>query len=74
MRVFHESLPADLAIIATNAMAEALDDDANNWHEQHALLIEMLRECRELGADRREFHWHARHHLDCYIHGGLIAP
>ena len=72
MRVFHESLPADLAIIATNAVAEAIDDDANNWHEQHAVLLAMLVECLALGADRRELNWDARHHLDCYVSAGLL--
>lgn len=72
MRVFHESLPADLAVIATNAMAEALDDDASTWHEQHAVLLAMLVECLALGADRRELNWDARHHLECYVTAGLL--
>ena len=72
MKVFHESLPVELVLVATNSMAEALDDDAATWHEQHALLIAMLRECLALGADRRELNWGARHHLDCYVAAGLL--
>ncbi|WP_137139753.1 hypothetical protein [Azospirillum brasilense] len=59
-------------MIITNAMAEAMDDDASNWHEQHAVLITMLGECLDLGVDRREFNWDARHHLDCYVAAGLL--
>ncbi|WP_042442663.1 hypothetical protein [Azospirillum sp. B510] len=72
MKVFHESLPVELVLVATNSMAEVLDDDAATWHEQHALLIAMLRECLALGADRLELNWDARHHLDCYVSAGLL--
>ncbi len=67
MKIFHEFLPIELALIATNAMAEAIDDDATNWREQHAVLSKMLSEVIELGADRRELTWDACHHLDRYL-------
>lgn len=73
MKVFHEYLTVELALVANHAMAEALDDAAENGHEQHAVLLATLYECLALGADRCELNWDARHYIDCYVHGGLIT-
>lgn len=66
MKVFHEFMRAEVVIIATNAMAEYIDNNATNCREQHNLIHAMPLECLELGVDRRELNWDANHHLDQY--------